>query len=50
MLIYYKQDVIDVCKLMFPVLEFPDEIRAIVLTFSGHLRIGYKSISYTIYY
>ena len=50
MYVYFKRDVVDVCALMFPVLGFPDEIRALVLTYSGHLRIGSKSLSYTIFY
>ena len=50
MYVYFKEDVIQVCKLMFPVLSFPDEIRAMVLVYSGHLRVGRKSLSYTIFY
>ena len=49
-MVCFKEDIMHVCNLMFPVLVMPPELRTLVLIYSGHLRLGTKTMSYTIFY
>ena len=44
-----KQCAIEVCRLILPELVLPSELQVIILTFSGHLFLGKKSISWTVF-
>ena len=44
-----KQCAIEVCLLILPDLVLPFELQVVVLKFSGHLFLGKKSISWTVF-
>ena len=37
-------------QFLLPIDSIPDEIKKIVLIFSGHLRIGKRSVSWLLYF
>jgi len=45
--IYLEQK--ELILLLFPI-EFPDCLKRIILSYSGHLTVGHKSMSWTLYF
>ena len=44
----FKENVLEVCRLLMPV-PFPIPLCTLILTYSGHLHVGKRSLSWVIY-
>ena len=50
MLFCFKSNILEVCLLLMPLpFPFPTALCSLILTFSGHLHVGKRSLSWIIY-
>ena len=48
-MINIKECVLDVCRILLPGFSLPFDLQVLILSFSGNLFIGRKSISWTVF-
>ena len=44
----FKSNIVEVCRLLMP-FPIPTPLCSLILTFSGHLHVGKRSLSWVIY-
>ena len=42
-----KRDIVD---LLLPITDLPHELRQLILVYSGHLKVGHRSLSFLVYF